>query len=67
MVRLTDLPDMTLDVYRGGKTTMQQQPYQHIPIQVLNYARTHSLPGHEKIFNSEHPKCGNTSAPDKRG
>ena len=26
MVRLTDCPDMTLDVYRGGKTTMQQQP-----------------------------------------
>ena len=23
MVRLTDLPDMTLDVYRGRKTTMQ--------------------------------------------
>ena len=28
MVRLTDHPDMTLDVYRGRKTTMQQQqPY----------------------------------------
>ena len=25
MVRLTDHPDMTLDVYRGRKTTMQQQ------------------------------------------
>ena len=25
MVRLTDRPDMTLDVYRGGKTTAQQQ------------------------------------------
>ena len=25
VVRLTDLPDMTLDVYRGRKTTMQQQ------------------------------------------
>ena len=24
VVRLTDLPDMTLDVYRGRKTTMQQ-------------------------------------------
>ena len=23
VVRLTDRPDMTLDVYRGGKTTMQ--------------------------------------------
>ena len=25
VVRLTDSPDMTLDVYRGRKTTMQQQ------------------------------------------
>ena len=25
VVRFTDRPDMTLDVYRGGKTTMQQQ------------------------------------------
>ena len=27
VVRLTDRPDMTLDVYRGRKTTMQQVPY----------------------------------------
>ena len=25
MVRLTDRPDMTLDVYRGRKTTIQQR------------------------------------------
>ena len=25
MARLTDRPDMTLDVYRGRKTTIQQQ------------------------------------------
>ena len=25
VVRLTDRPDMTLDVYRGRKTTMEQQ------------------------------------------
>ena len=25
VVRLTDRPDMTLDVYRGRKTAMQQQ------------------------------------------
>ena len=25
MVRLTDSPDMTLDVYRGRKTTIQQR------------------------------------------
>ena len=28
MVRLTDRPDMTLDVYRGRKTTIQQQQRQ---------------------------------------
>ena len=27
VVRLTDRPDMTLDVYRGRKTTMQQQKF----------------------------------------
>ena len=27
MVRLTDRPDMTLDVYRGRKTTMQHHRY----------------------------------------
>ena len=26
VVRLTDCPDMTLDVYRGRKTTIQQLP-----------------------------------------
>ena len=26
VVRLTDRPDMTLDVYPGSKTTIQQQP-----------------------------------------
>ena len=28
VIRLTDRPDMTLDVYRGRKTTMQQQKQQ---------------------------------------
>ena len=36
VVRLTDRPDMTLDVYRGRKTTMQQQQQQSIKI-ILNY------------------------------
>ena len=27
LVRLTDRPDMTLDVYRGRKTTTQQQQF----------------------------------------
>ena len=30
VVRLTDRPDMTLDVYRGRKTTMQKKTYIHI-------------------------------------
>ena len=28
VVRLTDRPDMTLDVYRGRKTTIQEQQQQ---------------------------------------
>ena len=31
VVRLTDHPDMTLDVYRGRKTTMQ-----HVPISLIS-------------------------------
>ena len=34
VVRLTDRPDMTLDVYRGRKTTIQQQ--QQILSSVIN-------------------------------
>ena len=30
VVRLADRPDMTLDVYRGRKTTMQQQQQQFL-------------------------------------
>ena len=34
VVRFTDRPDMTLDVYRGRKTTIQQeqQQQQHTPV-----------------------------------
>ena len=34
VVRLTDHPDMTLDVYRGRKTTMQQQQQIRMPVKV---------------------------------
>ena len=34
MVRLTDRPDMTLDVYRGRKTTTQQQ---------INYSKSAAM------------------------
>ena len=47
VVRLTDRPDMTLDVYRGRKTTMQQQQ-QYNPtgtILAILYGETpHMLP-----------------------
>ena len=33
VVRLTDRPDMTLDVYCGRKTTMQQQQQSFFPIE----------------------------------
>ena len=36
MVRLTNRPDMTLDVYRGRKTTMQQQQQQNRKIGFFN-------------------------------
>ena len=35
VVRLTDRPDMTLDVYHGRKTTMQQQ-YNNISLKLLD-------------------------------
>ena len=37
VVRLTDRPDMTLDVYCGRKTTMQQQQQQNGWIDVGAY------------------------------
>ena len=38
VVRLTDRPDMTLDVYRGHKTTTQQlrRFYSKIPFPIIN-------------------------------
>ena len=50
MVKLTDRPDMTIDVYRGRKTTTQQQ--QHIKSElfkiqmecyVINILRNHEM------------------------
>ena len=35
VVRLTDCPDMTLDVYRGRKTTMQQQQQLSEPSEIF--------------------------------
>ena len=36
VVRLTDRPDMTLDVYRGRKTTMQQNKSHELAIMLLH-------------------------------
>ena len=36
VVRLTDRPDMTLDVYRGRKTTTQQQQQQSLDNQTVH-------------------------------
>ena len=37
VVRLTDCPDMTLNVYRGRKTTMQQQQQQLIDSAIRSF------------------------------
>ena len=36
VVRLTDRPDMTLDVYRGRKTTIQQHKKRHLDETMLS-------------------------------
>ena len=35
VVRLTDRPDMTLDVYHVRETTIQQQQRLHLPIESM--------------------------------
>ena len=42
VVRLTDHPDMTLDVYRGRKTTMQQQ--QQLSDHITKYCTLYLCP-----------------------
>ena len=37
VIRLTDRPDMTLDVYRGRKTTTQQQQQQMSSFCIIVY------------------------------
>ena len=39
VIRLTDRPDMTLDVYRGRKTTNQQQLYSRPSLSRLRLSR----------------------------
>ena len=49
VVRLTDRPDMTLDVYRGRKTTMQQQPYDFI-FDIKTTSLLRLILGHPKVL-----------------
>ena len=42
VVRLTDRPDMTLDVYRGRKTTIQQHTTYNVTSSCQSQSRTHT-------------------------
>ena len=50
VVRLTDRPEMTIDVYRGRKTTMQQQQKIILPYLTLAQKRSRWTQGHK--FNN---------------
>ena len=43
VVRLIDRPDMTLDVYRGRKTTIQQQQNQTPEVRIIHYGKNGTL------------------------
>ena len=68
VVRLTDRPDMTLDVYRGRKTTMQQQQQHHLLF--LNQTHTCDISQFWRelpiwsLFSRPHSR--ETKTPDKR-
>ena len=51
VVRLTDRPDMTLDVYRGRKTTMQQQQQQQQEKASHVHINDHALYGNALIVS----------------
>ena len=55
VVRLTDRPDMTLDVYRGRKTTIKQQQ-QQVCLQVRNSLKFIFINGWQEICNERMPK-----------
>ena len=46
VVRLTDRPDMTIDVYRGRKTTIQQQKQKPLTLPDLR-----KLPGLPELYS----------------
>ena len=49
VVRLTDRPDMTLDVYRGRKTTMQQKQQQML----LCFMSVHDLLSVIQVYHTQ--------------
>ena len=53
VVRLTDCPDMTLDVYRGRKTTIQQQHF--FRIQQESRTGAHIYPQPAPLHNKYYP------------
>ena len=52
VVRLTDRPDMTLDVYRGRKTTNQQQNFHLDLFSAALVELAKSIPVHSLILSS---------------
>ena len=52
VVRLTDRPDMTLDVYRGRKTTIQQQ---QLPCSEWKRDLSGQVPSNDDIASSFFP------------
>ena len=63
MVKLTDRPDMTIDVYRGRKTTTQQQQHiksEHFKIKMEFYV-VDLLRNHEMTINEG---CSESSVGD---
>ena len=53
VVRLTDRPDMTLDVYRGRKTTMQQHAFLAQRVGAFRRSPSHDTKNeNDDVFNS---------------
>ena len=60
VVRLTDRPDMTLDVYRGRKTTMQQHSLtRELRIRVVGFALKKLFTHFEMLVISYALHCAN--------
>ena len=56
VVRLTDRPDMTLDVYRGRKTTIQQQEKSFKQLLLLNRCTDFEIISQKRSLANPLPK-----------